>query len=159
MPLIGFDLDGVLAVEDNDKYKQARANGLSAIKHYYENMQPDKFVTTLVESLALTPNYKLHLYTARSNKYHPELKAITVNWLTRYDLLQYFDAIVFTQFRWKYEVMLDRCQAMFDNDIVMLSRLFGVKRIAYKPFKRPGRMWFPCTIIHDTTTLPRDGVI
>lgn len=148
MPLVGVDLDGVIALEDRDRYFQAKAEGVSALRHYYKTLKPNvELIQALKQAKYDNPYVRYNLYTARKNDL-PEMQSLTIEWLSQHNAYHLFDEIIFTRWAWKWEVLRDACRAHIDNDHVMLSRLPFIERILYNPFVREGKsIWFTCTCL------------
>lgn len=138
--LVGVDLDGPIALEDRDKYFEAKAAGISALRHYYINLGVNQtMVDGLREYKRKKPWVIFRIYTARKNDV-PDIKDITHEWIVKHKLGDLFSDIVFTRWAWKIETVLDGCHILIDNDIIHLSRLPFIERIAYKPFFRDNKL-------------------
>lgn len=147
--LIAVDLDGVVAIEDRDKYFAAKAEGVSALRNYYKTLKPDlSVIKVLTKIKELYPWVCFNIYTARQNDL-ADIKQITLDWLEANVPRHLFFKVVFTKFAWKYEVLRDGCHILIDNDIVHLSRLPFINRIAYKSFFRENKSPFLNCIISD----------
>lgn len=134
--LVGLDLDGVIAIEDREKYFQARAGGVKSLLDYYLNIQPDR--EFLNQAAAHSDLFRYHIYTARKDDI-PEIQRITNNWLfywsADYPCLDL--GITFTQWRWKApELLWHGASAMVDNDISTLNLVPFIHKLAYKPYYR-----------------------
>ncbi len=154
-PLIGLDLDGVVAIEDRDKYFKCKSEGISSLHNYYDNLVPDyELIREVFNNL---DKYRFNIYTARKNDI-PNIQYITKNWLCKQGLNYLVDKTVFTKFRWKLpELILNNAIALIDNDWDNLSKCWGKQRIAYKPYFK-GRRWGlrPTTDINLYTRNPKE---
>ncbi len=133
-PLIGVDLDGVIAKEDRVKYFIAKAEGASSLLHYYKNLKPDK---EFVNQLYLNRHkYDYEIFTARKDDL-PNIKNLTHSWLMDNDLIDLLGWGTFTKWRWKGpELYFYGVKAHIDNDYDNLARLPFIHRLAYKSYSR-----------------------
>lgn len=137
-PLIGVDLDGVIALEGYDAYMKAKAEGSSALRHYYQTLKVnDAFVTQLQLNFH---RYRYRIYTARKDDL-PDIQEITYKWLAINNLMGLFYGVVFTGNAWKWPWLIkDRVVAHIDNDYSNLKWCPFMYRIAYNLFERHN--WF-----------------
>jgi hypothetical protein len=132
-PLIGLDLDGVLALENRDHYFKAKAEGHTALRTYYRGLRPNELLMRKLFDFNTLFEYKI--FTARQNDLQ-DIKDITVGWAYKHCSHINPDGwppeIVFTKFKWKaLEVYKHGCAALIDNDLANLSRVPFIKRYAY----------------------------
>jgi len=137
-PLIGVDLDGVIAIEDYNAYRKAKAEGASALRHYYQTLKVNEaFVTQLQLNFH---KYRYRIYTARKDDL-PDIQNITLQWLKQNRLDGLFYGVVFTGNAWKWPWLIwDRVVAHIDNDYSNLKWCPFMYRLCYNPFIRHN--WF-----------------
>ncbi len=136
-PLIGIDLDGVIAVENRVKYFIAKAEGQSSLLNYYQNLKVDcALINQLYDN---RHRYRYKIFTARKDDL-PNMKVITHIWLAENNLVDLLGWPVYTKFRWKGpELYRHGITAHIDNDYDNLCRLPFIHRIAYKAYSKSGK--------------------
>ena len=153
-PLVGIDLDGVVALEDYNAYMKAKAEGASALRNYYQTLKVNEaFVTELQKNYH---RYRFIIVTARRDDV-PDIKQITLDWLKEHRLDALFIDVVFTGNAWKWPWLIkDRVVAHIDNDYSNLKWCPFMYRLAYNHFVRHN--WFydnvntPWQDVHDLAT-------
>jgi hypothetical protein len=137
-PLIGVDLDGVIALEDYEAYIKAKAEGISALRNYYKTLKPN---TAFVAELQRNAHkYRYRIYTARKDDL-PDIKDITIQWLQQNNIYDLFYGVVFTGNAWKWPWLIkDRVVAHIDNDYSNLKWCPFMYRLMYNHFVR--HTWF-----------------
>ena len=153
-PLVGIDLDGVVALEDYNAYHKAKAEGTSALRNYYQTLKVNEaFVTELQKNYH---KYRFRIYTARKDD-RPDIQNITLQWLKQHNRDALFYGVVFTGNAWKWPWLIkDRVVAHIDNDYSNLKWCPFMYRLAYNHFVRHN--WFydnvntPWQDVHDLAT-------
>ncbi len=137
-PLIGLDLDGVVAIEDREKYFKAKSEGISSLRDYYDNLTLDyELIRCVFDNI---DKYTFNIYTARKGGID-NIKYTTQRWLRKHALNYLINKVVYTTFRWKApELYWDGAVALVDNDWDNLRYCWGKHRIAYRPYFR-GQRW------------------
>jgi len=137
-PLVGIDLDGVVALEDYNAYHKAKAEGVSVLRQYYKTLKVNEaFVTELQRNYH---RYRFIIVTARRDDV-PDIKQITLDWLKEHRLDALFIDVVFTGNAWKWPwLMWHGVIAHIDNDYSNLKWCPFMYRLSYHSF--PRHNWF-----------------
>lgn len=131
-PLIGIDLDGVIAIENNEKYLQAKYHDdevkrVTWLYEYYHYLPPNKYlIDKLIEN---KDKYDFRIYTARRSDYKTIVDD-TRKWLDKVRLD--FVPVTHTRFAWKApELLRDRVDVMIDNNWRMLRWVPFIPKLVY----------------------------
>lgn len=137
-PLIGVDLDGVIAIEDYDAYVKAKVDGVSALRNYYRTLKPNyKFIEHLEKNKY---RYRYVIITARKDDLE-DIKDITIQWLIDNNIETLFWSIIFTGNSWKWPWLISQhIWTLIDNDFNNLTWCPFINRIHYNSFYR--NRWF-----------------
>jgi len=126
IPLVGIDLDGVIAIEDNHRYFKAKSEGVSSLVNYYSSLKPNIEIIQGMNNLSNKMNFRI--YTARNNDL-PHIKEVTFEWLCKQGV--YVD-VIHTMSAWKApELLAHRVDAMVDNRHDMLKLVPWINKYVY----------------------------
>lgn len=141
--LVGLDLDGVVAKMNLGEYHKAKAQGISILRKYYCELQPnDELLYELYKQRQL---FRYKIFTARQDEV-PDMQELTLNWCKFHKVFDYLSdniglttvPITHTLHRWKApELIWHGASAMVDDNVYHLGLLPPwIKTIAYNPYYR-----------------------